>query len=336
MPCLLLTAPRSASAELRALDAGADAFVRKDEDLGRRPGAPGRGAARRAESRRAGTPAACSGRSGSWRSTTASPTCSELADALRDEGYDVVLAHSGEEALELLAVQPVDCILLDLLMPGIGGQETCRRIKAAPGVRDIPLIMLTALEDARRDDRGPRRRRRRLHREVERLRGAEGARAGPDPAQAVRGREPAHPRGAAAQELEAAEARAAQAAGRDPRGAGRGARAARTASSRRSATRFRTTCARRCAPSTASARRCSRITRPRSTPSGQDYLRRVRAAAQRMGELIDDLLELSRVGRGGARAASDDLSALARKVLVELAKRESPIAGSSVRDRGRA
>ena len=57
----------------------------------------------------------------------------ELADALRGEGYDVVLARSGEEALELLAVQPVDCILLDLLMPGIGGKETCRRIKAAPG-----------------------------------------------------------------------------------------------------------------------------------------------------------------------------------------------------------
>ena len=39
------------------------------------------------------------------------------------DGYDVVLARSGEEALELLAVQPVDCILLDLVMPGIGGQE---------------------------------------------------------------------------------------------------------------------------------------------------------------------------------------------------------------------
>ncbi len=57
-----------------------------------------------------------------------------------------MLARSGEEALELLAVQPVDCILLDLLMPGLGGEETCRRIKAAPVVRDIPLIMLTARE----------------------------------------------------------------------------------------------------------------------------------------------------------------------------------------------
>ena len=71
----------------------------------------------------------------------------QLADALRADGYEVVLARSGEEALELLAVQPVDCILLDLMMPGIGGRETCRRIKAAPGMRDIPVVMLTAVED---------------------------------------------------------------------------------------------------------------------------------------------------------------------------------------------
>jgi DNA-binding response OmpR family regulator len=71
----------------------------------------------------------------------------ELAQMLRDEGYDVVPARSGEEALELLAVQTMDCILLDLLMPGLSGRETCQRIKSAPIVRDIPLIMLTALED---------------------------------------------------------------------------------------------------------------------------------------------------------------------------------------------
>ncbi len=66
---------------------------------------------------------------------------------MREEGYDVIPARSGEEAIELLGVQTVDCILLDLLMPGLSGQETCRRIKSAPTVRDIPLIMLTALED---------------------------------------------------------------------------------------------------------------------------------------------------------------------------------------------
>ena len=71
----------------------------------------------------------------------------QVADALRADGYDVVLARSGEEALELLALQPVDCMLLDLMMPGIGGRETCLRVKNAPGIRDIPIVMLTAVDD---------------------------------------------------------------------------------------------------------------------------------------------------------------------------------------------
>jgi len=70
-----------------------------------------------------------------------------LADELRQDNYDVALARSGEEALELLAVEPVDCILLDLMMPGIGGLETCRRLKSVAILRDIPVVMLTAVED---------------------------------------------------------------------------------------------------------------------------------------------------------------------------------------------
>jgi signal transduction histidine kinase len=66
-----------------------------------------------------------------------------LTEALKGEGYDVVLARSGEEAIELLAVQSVDCILLDLVMPGLSGYETCQRIKVAPVVREIPLILIT-------------------------------------------------------------------------------------------------------------------------------------------------------------------------------------------------
>src|SRR4029077_12243802 len=71
----------------------------------------------------------------------------ELADRLREEGYEVALAHSGEEALELLPVQAVDCILLDLHMPGLSGHETCRHIKRDPASRDIPIVMLTASEE---------------------------------------------------------------------------------------------------------------------------------------------------------------------------------------------
>ena len=70
-----------------------------------------------------------------------------LATVLQGEGYDVVLAHSGEECIAMLGAQPIDCILLDLEMPGTGGLETCRHIKAAPGLREIPLIILTGRED---------------------------------------------------------------------------------------------------------------------------------------------------------------------------------------------
>jgi signal transduction histidine kinase len=68
----------------------------------------------------------------------------EVAAQLRLEGYEVVTARSGEEALDLLSVQRPDCVLLDLVMPGLSGHETCRRIKSVPGWREIPLMILTA------------------------------------------------------------------------------------------------------------------------------------------------------------------------------------------------
>ena len=71
----------------------------------------------------------------------------ELASQLREEHYVVVLASSGTEALELLATESVDGILLDLIMPGLSGQEACKRIKQRAIWRDIPLIMLTAHDD---------------------------------------------------------------------------------------------------------------------------------------------------------------------------------------------
>jgi len=71
----------------------------------------------------------------------------ELASQLREEDYVVILARSGEEALELLVTEQIDGILLDLIMPGLSGQETCKRIKQQATWRDIPLIMLTAHDD---------------------------------------------------------------------------------------------------------------------------------------------------------------------------------------------
>lgn len=77
-----------------------------------------------------------------------SPTyLNALAEQLRKDGHDVVLAGSGEEALELLAVELVDAIILDRLMPGIGGLEACRRIRSNPAQQHIPVMMLTARAD---------------------------------------------------------------------------------------------------------------------------------------------------------------------------------------------
>jgi two-component system cell cycle response regulator len=65
--------------------------------------------------------------------------------------YDVIDAACGEEALELAAREQPDLILLDVMMPGIDGFETCRRLRADPATLHIPVVMLTALEG--REDR---------------------------------------------------------------------------------------------------------------------------------------------------------------------------------------
>ncbi len=73
----------------------------------------------------------------------------EAAEQLGQEGYDMVCAASGQEALDLLASEKVDAILMDLGMPGLSGEETCQRIKAQAAWREIPLIVLTAQSGGR-------------------------------------------------------------------------------------------------------------------------------------------------------------------------------------------
>lgn len=60
------------------------------------------------------------------------------------EGYDVRVATSGSEALELVPSLQPDCILLDVMMPEVDGLEVCRRLKVNPDTVHIPVIMLTA------------------------------------------------------------------------------------------------------------------------------------------------------------------------------------------------
>ncbi|MDP2169366.1 MAG: response regulator [Rhodocyclaceae bacterium] len=65
---------------------------------------------------------------------------------LAGDAYRVSEAVSGEQALELLAREAVDVVLLDVNMPGIGGIETCRRIRADEPLRLLPVVMLTTQE----------------------------------------------------------------------------------------------------------------------------------------------------------------------------------------------
>jgi signal transduction histidine kinase len=62
-------------------------------------------------------------------------------------GYVALQAESGDRALAVIAEQHPDLILLDVLMPGMDGFETCRRIRALPDGADIPILFLTALGD---------------------------------------------------------------------------------------------------------------------------------------------------------------------------------------------
>jgi DNA-binding response OmpR family regulator len=317
VPCVLLTASEDRDAEVRALDSGADAFVRKEEEIGvilARLAA----ALRQARSGPAAEPGSLLGPKRILAVDDSLTYLHELADALRGEGYDVVLARSGEQALELLAVQPVDCILLDLLMPGLGGQETCRRIKAAPVVRDIPLVMLTALEDreamiaglgAGADDYIPKSsefgvlkarvraqlRRKQFEDENRRIRD-----------ELLR------------KDLEAAEARAAREVAET-----RAAFAGELEQKNKELESFSYTVSHDLrAPLRAITGYVQILEEEydaRLDDEGKRLLGVVRSSARRMGQLIDDLLEFSRLGRRSLVIAPLRMQALVSEVLDELA-----------------
>jgi two-component system NtrC family sensor kinase len=320
-PCILLTGSEERSDELEALDAGADAYVRKEEDtqiiLARVT----------AVLRSAGSPPAVRTTSsllGPKKILTVDDSLTylhEVAAQLRQEGYDVIPARSGEEALELLSVQSVDCILLDLVMPGLSGQETCRRIKGSSAWRDIPLIMHTALEE----------------------RGAmiEGINAGADDYIAK------------SSDLDVLCARVrAQLRRKQFEDENRNIREQLlqkevevvAANSARELAEIRATFVDELKSKNIELEAFSySVSHDLRAPlrsidgfskllldgyadkldaKGQDFLHLVRESAQRMGELIDDLLLLSRVGRADLSRDQIDLSEIARSVSEELKKKD--------------
>jgi DNA-binding response OmpR family regulator len=321
-PCLLLTASEEGVggvAELAAFDAGADGFVRKEERLDvilARLGAILRATPIQAQE---SLPSSLAGPK-KILAVDDSPTYLEtLSSVLRADGFEVALARSGEEALDLLAAQPVDCILLDLIMPGLGGEATCQRIKEAPGIRDIPVILLTALED----------REAMIH----------GLGAGADDyitksndftvlkarvlAQIRRKQFEDETRNIREQllrrEVEAAEARAARALAET--------RAAMADELRRKNAELETFSYSVSHDLRAPLRAIDGFSRilledysDKVDAVGQGYLRRVGDAAKRMGDLIEALLQLSRIGRAELRREPVDLSSIARDVAKDLSE----------------
>jgi two-component system, NtrC family, sensor kinase len=318
-PCMLLTGADDRGSELRALEAGADAFVRKGEDLDIV-------LVRLAAVLRAATGERVDTASlfGPKRilAVDDSPTfLHELAGMLRGEGHDVVLARSGEEAIEMLAVQPVDCILLDLIMPGMGGKAACRHIKESPVLCDVPLIMLTSLDD----------------REAV----IEGLSQGADDyvskasefavlnvrirAQMRRKQFEAEQRRTREElfrtELRAMEERAAREVAETS--------AALVGELERKNKELETFSYSVSHDLRAPLRAIDGFSHAlleeyggKLDEQGRDYLQRVRAGTQRMGELIEDLLKLSRVSGSDLHRKPVDLSEMARRVCEELQSRE--------------
>ena len=70
-----------------------------------------------------------------------------LQSVLEGEGYELIMAENGMQAIEKAKMYQPDVILLDVMMPGMTGFEVCERIRSDPQVAEIPIIILTALDD---------------------------------------------------------------------------------------------------------------------------------------------------------------------------------------------
>ncbi len=70
-----------------------------------------------------------------------------ISRLLQKEGFNVLRAASGRQALDTVAAQPVDVILLDVMMPEMDGFQVCTELRQQEKTHDIPVILLTAKDD---------------------------------------------------------------------------------------------------------------------------------------------------------------------------------------------
>ena len=72
----------------------------------------------------------------------------KLTHCLRQEGYTSDMAEDGRQALAMLRAQPFDLVLLDIMMPEIDGYQVLREMKSDTMLRNIPVILISALEES--------------------------------------------------------------------------------------------------------------------------------------------------------------------------------------------
>ena len=317
-PCILLTASEERHGELEALDAGADAYVRKEEDsqvILARVTAVLRSSA--ASFSAVAAPASLLGPKKILVVEDDASDLREITAELRHEGCEVIAARSGNEAFELLSVQLVDCILLGMQGSPARVLEVCKHIKSTAAWRGIPLILNAPAEtqqamidgiNAGADDYIVRSSdlavlRARVRAQLRRKQFEDESRGlrerflqkELEVVAANSARELAEARASFVEELERKNAELeafSYSVSHDLR------------APLRSIDGFSQLLLEDCADALGA--------------KGQDYLKRVRDSAQRMGQLIDDLLQLSRVGRAPIHRDRIDLSAIAGAVIEEL------------------
>jgi CheY-like chemotaxis protein len=76
-----------------------------------------------------------------------------VRDLLEQEGYRVAVATSGKEGLNVARTHPPDVFLLDIMMPGMDGFQVCEAIRRDDALRSIPVVMLTAMESQKLNER---------------------------------------------------------------------------------------------------------------------------------------------------------------------------------------
>ncbi len=319
IPILMLTAEEAPGSEPAGLDSGADDYVSKSV-------APDilllrvRGLLRNSRQASILAPQESYFHRARLLAIDDSPTyLQSLDDALSAEGYEVTKAASGKEGLECIEHGEFDCVMVDLVMPEIDGIEVCRRITLTESNRghSMAVIMLTGREtkedmtqglEAGADDfvgksndmavlkaRIRALLRRKFFAEENCRIGEQLLRKELEVTEARAAQELAETRAVLAEELERKNKELetfSYSVSHDLR------------APLRSIDGFSQALLEDCAD--------------KIDLKGQGHLHRIRAAAQRMGELIDDLLQLSKVGRADLQRSPVDLSALAHAVIAEL------------------